>query len=79
MRQLSQRMSGVGMSMLSLFRMVKVQVPKPTKVKRVRDDVVQQLIATANGTVKATWFVPLIKFAVADRVTSSGTCRTPLE
>ena len=49
----------------SLFRMIKVKVPKPTKVKRVSDDVVQQLIATANEYSRVPWLVPVIEFAVA--------------
>jgi integrase len=49
----------------SLFRMIKVKVPKPTKVKRVHNDIVQRLVATANEHSRVPYLVPVIELAVA--------------
>jgi integrase len=49
----------------AMFRQVKIKIPPTTAIKRVHDDVIQTLIATANDYSRVQWLVPVIEFAVA--------------
>jgi integrase len=48
-----------------MFRQIKVKIPPPSSVKRVSDDDIQTLIATANEYSRVQWIVPVIELAVA--------------
>ena len=48
----------------NLFAQVKIKIDPPTVVRRVSDDIIQTLIATANGYSRVPWLVPVIEFAV---------------
>jgi len=42
----------------------KNKIDPPSDHKRVSDQDIQRLLNAADGYIKATWFVPLIKFAL---------------
>lgn len=47
-----------------MVKKVKIKIDPPSDHKRVSDEEIQRLLDAADGYVKATWFVPLIKFAL---------------
>ena len=49
---------------VEMVRDIKIKIDPPSDYKRVSDAEIHQLLDAADGYVKATWFAPLIKFAV---------------